>query len=215
MATEKKKISRRKFIVRGLIGGTGVILGATYLGRNSLRRSAFDMMENPDMLSYMGDTSNPLLWFEITNENKIILHSPKVEMGQGTFTSLVQIAADELELDLEQISITHAATATGNIDGMSTGGSTSVAGLWQPLRELSATLREMLRIAGAKKLNASLDAVSISKGTVTAGGKSLTFGEVVDGITDWEVPETPALKPVDQYQYVGKPVPRVSRGLIR
>ena len=128
MAT-KKKISRRKFIVRGLLGGTGVIIGATYLGRNALRRGAYDLLENPDLLAYSGDTSTPLIWFEITNENKIVLHSPKVEMGQGTFTSLVQIAADELEVEMDQIIIKHAESATGNIDGLSTGGSTSVAGL--------------------------------------------------------------------------------------
>ena len=209
MAKEKKKISRRKFIVRGLVGGTGVILGAAFLGRNSLRRSLFDIAENPDMLSYNGDTSNPLMWFEITNANKVILHSPKVEMGQGTFTSLVQIAADELELEMDQIQIKHAETATGNIDGLSTGGSTSVAGLWQPLRELSATMREMLRIEGAKKLNASLDTASVSNGKVTAGGKSLTFGEIVDGVTEWEIPDTPALKDVKDYKYIGKPIQRV------
>ena len=209
MAKEKKKFSRRKFIVRSLLGGTGVILGATYLGRNSLRRSVYAMGENPDMLSYMGDTSNPLMWFEITNENTIILHSPKVEMGQGTFTSLVQIAADELEVDLEKIEIRHAETASGNIDGMSTGGSTSVAGLWQPLRELSATMREMIRIEGAKKLEASVDATSVENGTVKAGGKTLTFGEVVADVAEWEVPETPELKEVKDYKYVGKPVARV------
>ena len=209
MAKEKKKISRRKFIVRGLLGGTGVVLGATYLGRNSLRRGAYDLLENPDMLSYMGDTSSPLMWFEITNENKIILHSPKVEMGQGSFTSLAQIAADELEVSLDQITVKHAETSTGNIDGMSTGGSTSVAGLWQPLRELSATMREMLRMEGAKKLGVNLDATSAANGSIIAGEKALTYGEIVDGVIEWEIPETPALKRVKDYKYVGKPMKRV------
>lgn len=209
MAKEKKKISRRKFIVRSLFGGTGVILGTVFLGRNILRRSLYEMAESPDMLSYNGDTSNPLMWFEITNDNKIILHSPKVEMGQGTFTSLVQIAADELEVELDQIQIKHAETSTGNIDGMSTGGSTSVAGLWQPLRELSATMREMLRIEGAKKLEASLNDTSVLKGIVSTGGKSLTFGEIVNGVADWEIPDTPALKDVKDYKYIGKSIQRV------
>lgn len=206
---EQKKISRRKFIVRGLLGGTGVILGATYLGRNTLRRGAYEMMESPEMMSYMGDISNPVMWFEITNDNKIILHSPKVEMGQGTFTSLVQIAADELEVDLGQLTIKHAETATGNIDGLSTGGSTSVAGLWQPLRELSATMREMLRIQAGKILDVAPGQLSISKGVISSGGKSLTYGEIVDGVTEWEVPETPALKDVKEYKFVGKPIQRV------
>ena len=71
-------------------------------------------------------------------------------MGQGTFTGLAQIAADELEVDVNQIKIVHAATSTGNIDGLSTGGSTSISGLWQPLRELAATMREMLKKRSGK-----------------------------------------------------------------
>jgi len=202
-------ITRRKFIVRTLIGGTGLVLGAAYLGRNAIRRNLYEMAESPEMLSYMGDTSSPLIWFEVTNDNKVVLHSPKVEMGQGSFTSFVQIAADELEMDLEQISVVHAATKTGNIDGLSTGGSTSVAGLWQPLRELAATMREMIKIEGAKKLGVELGALTLSKGVLSANGKSMTYGEVVDGITEWEVPETPVLKDISDYKFVGKPIPRV------
>lgn len=202
-------ISRRKFVVRTLLGGTGVMLGAAYLGRNSIRRSIYEVMENPDMLSYMGDTSNPLMWFEISNDNKVVLHSPKVEMGQGSFTSMVQMAAEELEMDISQISIVHAETSTGNIDGMSTGGSTTIAGFWQPLRELSATMREMLKAEGAKKLGVELSSVTASKGTITGGGKTLSYGEIVDGVTDWEIPETPALKDPKDFKFIGKPVPRV------
>ncbi len=202
-------ISRRKFVVRTLLGGTGVMLGAAYLGRNSIRRSIYDMMENPDMLSYMGDTSNPLMWFEITNDNKVVLHSPKVEMGQGSFTSMVQMAAEELEMDISQISIVHAETATGNIDGMSTGGSTTTAGFWQPLRELAATMREMLKVEGAKKLGVEASSVVASKGTISGEGKSLTYGEIVDGVTDWEIPETPPLKDPKDFKFIGQPVARV------
>ena len=205
----KKKISRRKFIVRTLLGGTGVLLGSAYLGRNGLRRGLYQMMDNPDLLTYNGDTSTPSIWFEVMSDNVITFHCPKVEMGQGTFTSLTQIAADELEVDLGQIRMKHAETATGNIDGLSTGGSTSVAGLWQPLRELSATMREMLRSEAARKMGVAVAQVSNNKGVFTAGDQSLTYGETVQGVTEWEVPDTPALKDVNSYQFIGKPVPRV------
>ena len=151
MSEEKKKFSRRKFILRTLAGGTGVILGATYLGRNSLRRGIYGMMDQPAMMAYNGDTDTPLIWFEIGANNSIKLHSPKVEMGQGTFTGMAQMAADELEVALEDIKVVHAASNTGNLDGMATGGSTSIAGLWQPLRELAATMRVMLKNKAAGK----------------------------------------------------------------
>lgn len=209
MANEKKGISRRKFVVRSILGGTGVMLGAAYLGRNSIRRSIYEAVENPDMMSYMGDVSNPLMWFEVTHDNKVILHSPKVEMGQGSFTSMVQMAAEELELEVAQMGIVHAETATGNIDGMSTGGSTSIAGLWQPLRELASTMREMLKIEGAKKLGVELGQVTVSKGTIAGGGKTMTYGEIVKDVSDWEIPETPALKDPKDFKFIGQPVPRV------
>lgn len=205
----EKKVSRRKFIVRTLLGGAGVALGGLYLGRNGLRRGLYEVLEDPDMLSYMGDVSSPSMWFEVLADNTIKLFSPKVEMGQGSFTSLAQIAADELEVDMEMIKIEHAATETGNIDGLSTGGSTTVAGLFQPIRELSATLREMLRAEAAKKMGVETHGVTNKNGVFTAGDQTMTYGEAVEGVTEWEVPDTPPLKDVSQYKYVGKPIPRV------
>ena len=143
MSGDKKKFSRRAFILRGLAGGTGVMLGLGYLGRNARRRGMYALMETVEP-SYRGDASDPTLWFEITEDERIRLFSPKVEMGQGTFTSLAQMAADELEVDVGRIEVVHAETATGVVDCLSTGGSLSVAGLWMPLRELAATLRATL-----------------------------------------------------------------------
>ncbi len=205
----EKKFSRRKFIVRSLIGGSGVLLGAGYLGRNGLRRGIYEALDNGSLNAYSGDVSTPSIWFEVLADNTISFNSPKVEMGQGSFTSLTQIAADELEVGIDQIKIQHAETDTGNIDGLSTGGSTSVSGLWQPLRELAATTREMLRTKAAEKMGVEVSAVKNSNGVFTSGDQSLTYGETVQGVTEWEVPDTPPLKEVSKYQFVGKPVPRV------
>jgi isoquinoline 1-oxidoreductase beta subunit len=123
------KISRRKFIVRSLLGGTGILVGTAYLSRNSLRRELYKMVDSGEG-SYIGDTSDPMIWFEISKDNLVTLYSPKVEMGQGTFTSLAQITADELDVDINQIKVIHAPSMTGNVDGMSTGGSNSVSGNW-------------------------------------------------------------------------------------
>lgn len=204
----KKKISRRKFLVRGGLGTLGVLAVGTYVFRNPIRRTMLNMANGMD-LSYMGDTSKPMVWFEVTNDNKVILHSPKVEMGQGTFTSLAQMAADEMDLSIDQIEVIGAATATGNIDGMSTGGSTSVAGLWQPLRELAATMKVMILGEAAKKMGVEASTLTTSEGVISGGGKTMTFVEAAQGVTDWKVPDTPPLKPMKDYKYIGKPVKRV------
>lgn len=205
---KKKKISRRKFLVRGGLGTAGVLAVGAYIFRNPMRRAILEKANTLE-LPYMGDTKNPMLWFEVLKDNTVLLHSPKVEMGQGTFTSLAQMAADELEVALENIKVVHASTATGNIDAMNTGGSTSVSGLWQPLRELAATLREMIKIEAAKKLGVPVKAVILKEGSVSANGKSMTYAEVAQGVIEWPEVDTPTLKETKNYKYIGKPIPRI------
>ena len=191
----------------GSAAGVGVLLGAGYLSRNIMRRFIFEMANSAE-LPY-NNSSAPNVWFEITADNKVLLHSPKVEMGQGTFTGLAQIAADELEVDVNQITVVHAATATGNVDPLSTGGSTSISGLWQPLRELSATMREMLKSEAARIMGVDVASLSVENGTITSGGNSMTYGEVVQQVQEWTVPDAPPLKDVKDYKFVGQPVPRL------
>ena len=93
---------------------------------------------------------------------------------------------------------------------MSTGGSMSIAGLWLPLREMAATLREMLKAQAALKMGVASSELALSEGTFSAGGQSLTFGEVVQGVEDWgEIPTAPPLKKNSEFKYIGQPIQRV------
>lgn len=204
---EKKGFSRRKFLVRAAIG-TGVMVGATYCSAPFIQRKIAGVANTAES-PYLGSTDDPTLWFEVTASNQVILHCPKVEMGQGTFTGLAQIAADELEIGIEQMKVVHASTASGNMDEFATGGSTSINSLWMPLRELAATMREMLKTEGARQLGVAVSGVTALNGIVSAGGKSITFGQIVQQVTEWEVPDTPPLKDLKDYKYIGKPTPRV------
>lgn len=211
MSNKEKKskgISRRKFLVRGGLGTLGVLAVGTYVFRNPLRRSMLEMAETMAP-SYMGSGTEPNLWFELTKENKVIFHSPKVEMGQGSFTSFAQMIADEMDLNINQITVIGAATKTGVVDAMSTGGSLSVGGLWQPLRELSATMREMLKIEAAKKLNIDVSTLATNEGIISGEGKTMTYAEAANDITEWDIPDTPELKPMKDYKFIGKPVRRI------
>lgn len=204
----KKKTSRRKFLIRGGIGTLGVLALGTYVFRNPLRRSLLGMADTL-IPPYSGTGTVANLWFEITTDNKVVLHSSKVEMGQGTFTGFAQIVADELDVTVEQIQVIGAATATGIVDGMSTGGSLSIASLWTPLREMAATLREMVKNEAAKKMAISAAELSTKDGVVSGGGKSMTYAEAVANVGEWELPETPELRPRSKYNHIGKPVRRV------
>ena len=206
--TKSKKVSRRKFLIRGGLGTLGVLALGTYVFRNSVRRSIIEMAETM-VPPYSGTGTEANLWFEITKENKIIFHSPKVEMGQGTFTGLAQIIADELDVSIEQIEVKAAETATGIVDGMSTGGSLSIASLWQPLREMAATTREFVKQEAAKKIGVAASGLKTENGMVSSGGKTMTYAEAVADVTEWNIPDTPELRPIKDYKFVGKPIKRV------
>ena len=188
--------------------GVGVLFGSGYLTRSLWRRSLAGFANTAEA-PYLGDTDSPPLWFEILADNSIHLLSPKVEMGQGTFTGLAQMAADELEVEVERIKVVHAPTSSGNIDSFSTGGSTSIASLWIPMRELAATMREMLKNEAAKMLGVDTAELSLQNGVISSNGKSLTYGDIAQSVTNWEIPDTPPLKERTAYKYVGQPVPRV------
>ncbi len=203
----KKKFSRRKFLVRSAVG-VGVAVGTVYLTRPIWRRSLAEMANSAEA-PYMGNTDEPRLWFEITADNQVIIHSPKVEMGQGAFTGMAQLAAEELEVDYEKIKVVHAESASGNLDGFSTGGSTSISSLWQPLRELGATMREMLKNEAAKIMNTGADQLSVENGVVKSANQTMTYGEIVQQVQEWEMPDVPTLKETSKFKYIGQPMPRV------
>lgn len=203
-----KKISRRKFLVRGGLGTLGVLAVGTYVFRNPIRRQMIDFADS-FIAPYSGTGTEPNLWFEITKDNTVMLHSPKVEMGQGTFTGLAQIAADELDISIDQIQVIAASTASGIVDGLGTGGSLSVASMWMPLREMAATMREMIKIEASKKLNIPVEDLSTKNGIVSGNGKQITYVDAAKEVTEWEIPNTPKLKAVKDYKLVGKPVARI------
>ncbi len=203
-----KSKSRRKFLIRGGLGTIGLLALGTYVFRNSIRRSMYELGETM-VVPYSGTGTEANLWFEMTKDNKVILHSPKVEMGQGTFTGFAQIVADELDVDIKQIIVKAAETATGIVDGMSTGGSLSVAQLFQPLREMAATMREKIKQEGAKKMGVDAAFIKTADGVLSAGGKTMKYAEAVADVSDWSLPDTPELRPVSSYKFVGKPVKRI------
>ena len=200
--------SRRQFLLGLGVGG----VGALALGLPAMRLGIARAMEKGFEPS--SDALDPTVWFEVLPDDRVRLHLPKVEMGQGIHTALAQIAAEELEVPWERMEAVHATTTHGPVDNRGTSGSMTVVGLYQPLREAAATLREMLRAEAARQLGVPASAVVAAAGTLSVKeqpGKTLRYGEVVAKHTGtWEVPEqAPALKPAKDFQVIGKPVPRL------
>jgi len=208
MTQPKRKTSRRKFLVRGGLGTIGLIALGTYVFRNPLRRTMLEMAETM-VPPYSGTGTEANLWFEITKDNILLLHQPKVEMGQGTFTGMAQIVSDELDMDISQIQVLAAETATGIVDGMSTGGSLSIAQLYLPLREMAATMREFIKSEASKKLGVDAGSLKTASGILTGAGKTMTFAEAMADVTEFDLPKPPELRPFSSYKSIGKPVARI------
>lgn len=188
-----------------ILGGTFV---TTYLSRSPIRRFLAQTIENLDVQS-MISTYKPDFWFEVLADNTILMKSPKVEMGQGIFTGFAMLAAEELEVSLDQIKVEHANTITGAVDSVNTGGSNSTSSLYIAIREVAATMREMLKEAAAQQWRVERSAIHIQNGVMTAGNKTLTYAEITQSTQTWKIPKTPDLKPVSAFKYVGTEVKRI------
>lgn len=209
---KKWRVSRRGFLI-GLGATVAAVAVGVPIGLPRARLAIADLIA--EGAEFGGVEAPPTSWFEITADNRVRFFVPKVEMGQGVHTSLTQVAAEELEVDWEQIEIVQASTAQGLNDGSGTGNSNSVSSTFTPIREAAATLREMLRSEAARQLGVPAAGLSVAAGTFTADddrAKSITYGNIVANadVASWEVPEEPpTLKPVSEFRYVGKATPRI------
>ncbi len=206
---KKRKLSRRDFLIIVGVAGGGLLLGT----RVALPFARLKVAELFDSGSAPGGMdAEATAWFQITPENTVKLFIPKVEMGQGIHTALAQIAAEELEIEWQQLEVVQAGTGQGLDDNFGTGASNSVSTLYQPIREAAATMRQVLQIEAAQQLGVSPDALQAQNGyfTVQGNSQSLSYWETANRPGEWEIPETPpSLKSSQDFRYIGKSLQRV------
>ena len=140
-ASRECNLSRRTFLGVGAAAGGGLLLSVGLPARNA--RAA-------DVSSF-----TPNAFVRIGRDEWVTLIMHKVEMGQGTYTSMPMLLAEELEVDLNQVRLEHAPPsddlyAEPLFGVQETGGSTSVRGNWEPLRHAGATARSLLVAAAAQ-----------------------------------------------------------------
>jgi Molybdopterin-binding domain of aldehyde dehydrogenase len=131
-------------------------------------------------------------------------------MGQGIYTSLSMLIAEELEVDLDQVRIEHAPPDkklyTNPLLGLqATGGSTSVRAAWEPLRRAGATARSMLVSAAAETWNVNTNSCQAEKGTVIhlPTGRKLIYGVLADKAATLPVPDNVVLKDPKDFKLIG------------
>ena len=167
-------------------------------------------------LAAASDTFEPNAFIRIGGDGQIVLTMPYVEMGQGTYTAIPMLIAEELEVDLKQVRLEHAPPneklyVNPLLGVQATGNSNAIRGSWQPLRKAGATARTMLIAAAAKRWNVDPASCRAQSGEVRhqASGRSLGYGELAADAARMPVPENVTLKQPAEFKLIGTPAKRL------
>ncbi|MDQ7249043.1 xanthine dehydrogenase family protein molybdopterin-binding subunit [Dongia sedimenti] len=161
-------------------------------------------------------TFEPNAFIRIAGDGTVTLVMPQVEMGQGTYTSISQILAEELDADWSLVTVAHAPPSDklyGNpFFGIQvTGNSNSIRAFWDPLRKAGATARALLVQAAAQQWKVDAASCRAAKGEVfhDASGRKLGYGALAAAAGTQTPPENPPLKAVKDFTLVGQPLKRL------
>jgi isoquinoline 1-oxidoreductase subunit beta len=191
---------------------TGALAGGFVLAFRLPLKAANEPEQPPD------DTTGqfaPNAFIRIDHSGKTTLVMPQVEMGQGVYTAVAMILADELDADFAAVTLEHAPPNDklyGNptFGIQVTGNSNSIRAFWKPLRVAGAAARAMLVTAAAGQWQVDPASCSTSNGKVTHGasGRVLAYGDLVDAAGGVPAPQNPPLKDPKDFTLIGKPLKR-------
>ena len=197
-------ISRRLFLKTGAAIGGGLMVGWVP------EAYAADAAKKVEPLP-------PAAYVRIDSQGKVTIICPMAEMGQGVYTALPMLVAEELDVDMGNVSVEHSAPNDklyGNafLGGVqTTGNSSSIRAFYLPLRQVGAAARAMLIAAAAERLNVDAGALSTEPGYVvdTAGNRRVAYGELADAAAKLPAPTDIKLKDPSTFRIIGTPAKRL------
>ncbi|MXV53158.1 molybdopterin-dependent oxidoreductase [Pedobacter sp. HMF7647] len=196
-------ISRRHFLRAAGLTGTALFVGLYFPSNGEEAKLA---------TASAAETSDIELnaWVHIDTNGKVTIFSHRAEMGQGAFQSVPQIVAEELEVNLKDITIRFAQGDREKYGNQVTGGSSTIRGSYKNLLKLGASAREMLIMAAATKWQVSVADCYAESGHVIhrPSGKKFHYGELVEAASKLEAPKDIVLKKRSDYKLIGKPLSR-------
>ena len=196
------ELSRRNFLVAGAAAGGGMMIGWAPTAEARVEK------DPPAM---------PDAYIRIDGQGKVTIVSPMIEMGQGTYTSLPMLVAEELDADMASVSVAISPPSDklyGNPllgNAQITGGSTSVRGFYLPLRKTGAAARVMLIAAAAETWGVDPASLRTEPGFVVddSGKRRLSYGELADRAAKIPVPTEVKLKDPSRFRIIGTPAKRL------
>jgi isoquinoline 1-oxidoreductase subunit beta len=202
-SSREASLSRRAFLAAGAAAGGGLLLSV-------------HLPTLTDANAADAGTFAPNAFVRIGRDGQVTLIMHKVEMGQGTYTSMPMLLAEELEVDLSQVRLEHAPPndqlyAEPLFGVQETGGSTSVRGNWEPLRQAGATARSLLEAAAAQAWNVDAKSCHAARGEVIhePSGRRLGYGALADKAAALPLPRNVPLKDPKDYKLIGTPAKRL------
>jgi len=193
--------SRRDFLKTSSLAAGGLLMGFALPGAKVEAQAA-------------GTVYTPNAWVHIADDNTITLISARSEMGQGVYTSMPMLIAEELNVDINQIKVSIAPPAAVYVNALLgaqiTGGSTSVRDGWEKLRVGGAQVREMLISAAADEWKVDRSKLKAERGMVLGPkGRKASYGSLAAAAARLPVPEKVALKDPKDFKIVGKRIKRL------
>ncbi|RON13458.1 xanthine dehydrogenase family protein molybdopterin-binding subunit [Pseudomonas frederiksbergensis] len=200
-------VSRRGFLKGSAVLGGGLVVAFVIPGANRFALGA----EN------QGNVFAPNAFLRVGNDNSITVLLGHSEMGQGIWTGLTMLIAEELDADWSKIHVEHAPASAADyglpaFGGMQiTGGSTSTWMEFNRYRQAGAAARLMLIEAAAKRFDVAPSQIRTESGVVIAGDKRATYGELADDAAKLPVPDPASIKfkEAKDWKVIGKPTKRL------
>jgi len=209
-------LDRRQLLASGLAAGAGLVIGLR------LPRAAGAAADVAPAAAELN------AFVRIGSDDTVTVLSKHVEFGQGTYTGLATLLAEELDADWATVRVVAAPADVERYKNLffgvqGTGGSTAMANSWEQMRRAGATARALLVAAAAATWSVPAAELSVAQGVVrhAASGRSARFGELAARAAELEPPAEVALKDPKQFVLVGREdlprvdVPEKSRGAAR
>ena len=200
-----KQLSRRDFVKSGAAASGALMVGFVLPGCATSGGSSGPV-----------SSAMPNAYVRVGSDNSVTILCARSEMGQGVYTSMPMLVAEELDVDLSKVAVKVDMAPAGEaymnamIGAQLTGGSTSVKDAYTRLRVAGAQARTVLVQAAADKWKVDPAACSTKDAMVMGpGGLKATYGELADAASKLTPPKEPKLKPASQFRYVGQPLKRL------
>lgn len=207
-----KNPQRRQILKAGAALGAGLTL-SFYLPRGFAQTSAPG--KTMPAAEATSTVLSPNAFVRIGTDNTVTVMAKHLEMGQGTYTGLATLVAEELDADWAQVRVEGApadAKLYNNLfwgPAQGTGGSTAMANSYEQLRKAGATARAMLVAAAVQEWRVPASEIRVASGAVThKSGRKATFGALAQKASAMPVPSDVALKDAKNFRLIGKHVPR-------